>query len=357
MKSLKLSNSTGHRSGSKAGFKSSIVSLLASLGLISSISGTAHALDDAKALEPNTPCNNPELLNITAKLKSQESQFADIVDGTEKTVHWHDGVAQKTPISIVYLHGFSATHKELSPMTEQFADKLGANVYYARLSGHGRSDDAMAEASSDAWKQDAKEAYEIGSKIGDRVLLIGTSTGGTLSTWLSAQAFADKLFANILISPNFAIKSGGAWVLKNPVGLWLAKKLSGEYRSFTPLNEFHAKYWTERYPLDALVPMLELLDEVDELDKSGITTPQLLVYSPDDRVIDVEKALSTIKEFSAANVTIEAFASSTDPAQHVLVGRGSTAGDDVQEQVDNMLRILIPYVMNLSADDFMDASK
>lgn len=235
-------------------------------------------------------------------------------------------------------------------MTEQFADKIGANVYYARLSGHGRSDDAMAEATLDAWKQDVKEAYEIGAKIGERVLLIGTSTGGTLATWLSAQAYADKLFANILISPNFAIKSSGAWALKNSLSLWLIKKLSGEYRQFTPLNDFHAKYWTERYPLEAVVPMLELLDEVDELDKSAITTPLLLVYSPDDQVIDVEKALATVEEFSNANVTISAFTSSTDPSQHVLVGRGSTAGEEVQEQVDNMLKILIPYAASISAN-------
>ncbi len=336
--------------GRSFGFKFGLASLLASFGLVSGIASTAHGLEQAQTLKPNTPRNNPELLTIAAGLDSQESRFSDIVDGAEKTIHWHNGIAQKTPLSIVYLHGFSATHKELSPMTEQFADKIGANVFYARLSGHGRSDDAMAEATTDAWKQDAKEAYEIGTKIGDRVLLIGTSTGGTLSTWLSAQPFADKLYANILISPNFAIKSSGAWLLKNSLGLWLAKKLSGEYRQFSPLNDFHAKYWTERYPLDALVPMLELLDEVDEMDKSAITAPQLLIYAPDDKVIDVEKALSTAQEFSAANVTIEAFTSSTDPSQHVLVGLGSTADDEVQEQVDNMLRILIHYVISVSAN-------
>jgi len=284
---------------------------------------------------------------VVKKIEVSEAQHSDIVPGAQKTITWFSTPGTRTAVSIVYLHGFSATHKELSPMTEQLAKRLQANVFYSRLTGHGRSDDAMAEASSDAWKRDAKEAYQIGATLGERVILIGTSTGGTLSTWLSAQPFADKILANVLISPNFAVKSGAAWLLKNPVGLWLVKKLSGEYRGFEPLTDFHAMYWTERYPLDALVPMLQLVDEVDELDKSSITVPQLMVYSPNDQVIDVKKALETAKEFSSAQVNVVPFTTSTSPSQHVLVGFGSTTNTEVQEQVDTMLNILVPYLTKL----------
>ena len=41
--------------------------------------------------------------------------------------------------------------------------------------------------------------------------------------------------------------------------------------------------------------MLELLDPVEELDKSKISTAQIIVYSPDNHVIDVEKVLDTAK--------------------------------------------------------------
>ena len=291
-----------------------------------------------------------DLSRLDSQLEASEANYPDIVEGTQKMIAWYAEPNQRTDISIVYLHGFSATHKELSPMTEQLAEKLQANVFYSRLTGHGRSDDAMAEATQEAWKKDAQEAYEIGSAIGERVILIGTSTGATLATWLSAQEFSEQLLANILISPNFAIKSGGGWILKNSFGLWLVKQLNGNYRGFQPLNDFHARYWTERYPLEALVPMLELLDDVDELDKSKIVAPQLIIYSPDDHVIDTEKVVETAKEFTAAKVTLVPFTSSTDPAQHVLVGRGSTAGDEVQQQVDNMLAILVPYVEQLKSN-------
>lgn len=289
------------------------------------------------------------LSNIDEHLKLSEAAYPDVVSGAEKYVSWHDRSGEKTNISIIYLHGFSATHKELSPLTETLAQKLGANAFYSRLRGHGRSDDAMAEATIGAWKEDAKQAYEIGKLIGDKVLLIGTSTGGTLSTWLATQPFVDtdKVLANILISPNFAVNGGGTWMLKSSIGMWFAKLIVGDYRGFTPQNEFHARYWTERYPMEALQPMLYLLDEVDDLDKSKISIPHLLVYSPKDKVIDVEKAIETVDEMKAASVVKIPFTTSTDPGQHVLVGKGSTTTSDYQEQVDNMLGLLENYIQNL----------
>lgn len=291
--------------------------------------------------------SNMDIASLEHSLRNSEAKFSDIVSGAEKTISWHGERGQKTPISIVYVHGFSATHKELSPMTETLAQRLQANAFFTRLTGHGRSSDAMADATVAAWKDDLRQAYEIGTLLGDQVLIIGTSTGATLSTWLNTQEGVDKLLANIMISPNFAVKGSGTWVLQWSLGLWLVKQFNGDYRGFTPQNDFHAMYWTERYPIDALVPMLDLLDEVDDLDKSKVTTPQLIVYSPNDKVIDVEKALGTAAEFSSATVTTKAFTSSTDPAQHVLVGRGSTASGDYQEQVDKMLGLLTEYVSDL----------
>jgi len=93
-----------------------------------------------------------ELDSIEQMLQQSEAKFSDIVKGAEKHITWYDATGQPTPISLVYVHGFSATHKELSPMTELLAQRLQANVFYTRLRGHGRSDDAMAEASVDAWK-------------------------------------------------------------------------------------------------------------------------------------------------------------------------------------------------------------
>lgn len=285
----------------------------------------------------------PSLSNIENKLQQQEAQFADLIAGSEKHIRWFEKPRQASKLSIVYLHGFSASRQELNPLVEQLADKLQANVFFTRLQGHGRSDDAMAEGSVEGWKEDTISAYQIGQLLGDKVIVVSTSTGATLATWLNTQAIAHNMHANVLISPNFGVKNSSAKIVTWSAGLWLAELFGGEYRSFTPMNEFHARYWTERYPLRAVVPMLELVDEVVELDKSSIDTPQLIIYSPKDKVVDVANIVQTATKMTSADVTEVQFTVSKDPYQHVLVGRAS----DSVEEVEDMLEIIIDFLSKI----------
>ena len=295
-------------------------------------------------LGSNSISANEELsLNtIDTILVSEETKFSDLVPGTQRVIRWFDGV-KKTDLSIVYLHGFSASSKEISPTTELLADKLNANIFYSRLTGHGRSEDAMLDGNIEAWLKDTTQAYNIGALIGRNVIIISTSTGGTLATWLSAQPFAKQLLANIMISPNYGIKSKFGRIIKWPWGLTIAKWLNGPYYSFEPLNEVHRRYWTERYPVEAIPPMLQLIDLVEDIDKSVIQIPQLIIYSPDDQVINTAKIEKTITHFTNSPVTVERYNNSIDPAQHVLSGDAcspeSTA--EVVEMIDTYVRSLI----------------
>ncbi len=275
------------------------------------------------------------------KLAEEEKRFADLVDGTEKTVRWFENKRQKTEYALLYLHGFSASRQELSPTTERVADQISANAFYPRLRGHGRSDDAMAEASVNAWKQDALEALEIATAIGEKVILISASTGGTLGTWLLKQPASSVVVAHIMVSPNFGINSSAAKILTWPGGLTLGKWIGGDYNSFTPVSDKHAQFWTERYPLEAVVPMLELVDEVEDLQKHDISTQQLIVYSPQDKVVSVKDILRTAKEFPKNRLSLYEFNSSKDHVQHVLSGDACSA-----ESTDDMVNLMVSYIQN-----------
>src|SRR5690606_38457319 len=105
----------------------------------------------------------------------------------------------------------------------------------------------------------AKEALAIGQKIGKKVILMSTSTGGTLALRLAAT-YPDQVHALINMSPNVAINDPAAFILNNPWGLQIARMvMGGNYRD-TGATEEESKYWNAKYRIEAIVQLQELLE-------------------------------------------------------------------------------------------------
>ena len=156
---------------------------------------------DENIRQPSLPADLVRYLN------EGESRLGDITPGTEKAIVWANKDERgPTAYAIVYLHGFSASRQEIAPVCDIVAEALGANLFYTRLRGHGRSSDAMAGLSVNELLNDAVEALEIGKRLGNEVVLIGTSTGGALATWLAASEKSGRIAALVLLSPNFGPK-------------------------------------------------------------------------------------------------------------------------------------------------------
>ena len=114
-----------------------------------------------------------KLEDINSLLNSQEKTVRALRPGTEKKVLWSQGNGVKSKISIVFIHGFSASRVEIDPVVNLIATELSANVYFTRLRGHGQDGRALAEATYEQMLDDTIEAIEIGKSIGNNVLLIG----------------------------------------------------------------------------------------------------------------------------------------------------------------------------------------
>lgn len=253
-------------------------------------------------------------------LAESEARYADIVPGTEKTIVWANVEKVKTPISIVYLHGYSATRQETVPLADEIAVQLGANLFYTRLSGHGRSNAAMDEPTVNDWLNDAMEAFEIGKKLGDKVIVIGVSTGGPLAAWLAEQPNTEEAFAYILISPNFAPRDSNAEILTLPWAKQFAPLVLGPEYSWTPQNEKHAQYWTHSYPSTALVTMMGLVKFVRASDLENIKKPVLVIYSPKDQVINPQAVESGYARIGSEVKELAPILDSGNPENHVLAG-------------------------------------
>ncbi len=260
-------------------------------------------------------------------LATEEAGVPSLEPGEAKAVVWADPATRgRTPISLVYLHGFSADRHEIDPLVGDLARELGANVYFMRLTGHAQDGEALADATADDWLVDAAEAVAVGARIGDRVVLIGTSTGGTLAIWAAAQPqAAGRVHALVLISPNVGLRDRRAEMLLWPWGGLLARAIEGPERCFEPVDEAQALHWTICYPTRALLPMMAAVEEVRSLPPPTVRVPALVFYSERDAIVDpvaTEQWLAARGPVSVSSQVND----SGDPAHHILAGEIMSPG-------------------------------
>ncbi|MCH6257373.1 alpha/beta fold hydrolase [Puniceicoccaceae bacterium K14] len=261
--------------------------------------------------------------NLDAYLAESESRYTDIVDNAQKEIVWFEEVGHQTEYSIVYLHGFSATRQEVAPVSEEVAQSIGANVFYARFAGHGRTSvDAMLEASVGAWANDVHEALEIGKRIGKKVIVIATSSGATsLMTVLDLGEY--DLHALILLSPNFVPADSRAAILTWPWGIRIAELIQG--KEFTwksePLSEEHRKYWTQRMPTSALAPMAAMVSLANTVDFSRIQIPVCILLSADDQLVDQTKTIEIFESLGSEELNqMILIQDPGSPSSHLVAG-------------------------------------
>ena len=256
-----------------------------------------------------------------AWIAREESSVASIVPGTNKEIVWaYPESRARTPVALVYVHGFSATKQEVRPLPDLVAKTLGANLYFTRLTGHGENGEMLARASVHDWVNDFAEALAIGKAIGERVVVISTSTGASLATWAAGQTeLAAQMDGLVMISPNYQLRADGSFLLTQPWAEQIANLVVGPERSFEPQNADHAKFWTTRYPTRALLPMAETVKLANSVLVERVKVPALFIFAPGDTVVDHSVTAAIAARWGGSHRVIEV-TDSKNPSQHVIAG-------------------------------------
>ena len=264
----------------------------------------------------------PPLSELDDLLAAAERTTGPIRPGAAKRIVWHDP-QHRTPteLSLVYIHGFSASAGEIAPVCDLMARQLSANLFYTRLTGHGQNGAALARAKRADWLADTRQALTVGRRLGRRVVVFGTSTGGTLAVWAAAQAdLSPAIAALVLMSPNFGPRHPLADLLQHS---WLhtpaARYIRGQ-RRFPAVNAGHAAVWTLDYPWTAVLPMLRLVRTVRGIDPGRIRMPVLLFYHANDRVVRVERMQRFYRRLGGALKQRFRIERSFHPGRHILAG-------------------------------------
>jgi esterase/lipase len=257
--------------------------------------------------QPSTPKFTKDLPVVPTELLALEQYISNIEakhklkpDNEARILWLNDSLKSKTEYAVVYLHGFSASQEEGDPVHKDFAKKFGCNLFLSRLDAHGiDTTEPLGNFTADGLWNSAKEAYVIGKKLGKKIILMATSTGGTLALKLAAE-YPD-IAGLILLSPNIAINDANAWLLNNHWGLQIAHLVTGKHRKADDTTAVYAQYWNNRYSTASLVQLEELLERTmkqSTFEKVKQPTLLLYYYKDEDHQDDVVKVSAMKRMFN-----------------------------------------------------------
>lgn len=273
-------------------------------------------------LDKTLPIVSSDLFTLEKEIKEKETANVLVKPGNESRIIWHDSIPQKTPYSIVYLHGWSASSEEGAPLHVEIGKRYGCNVYLPRLAGHGLNEkEPMLNLTANDVIASAKEAIAIAKQIGKKVIVMATSTGGTLALHLAGGD--DDIASLLLFSPNVAIHDKNSKLLSGPWGLKLARVVKkGDYHEFEA-DSLKKRYWTTKYRIEALPHLQALVDYTMKKETfEKVTQPVFVGYfykndAEQDKVISVPALLKMYDELGT-NISLKRKVAFPNVANHVM---------------------------------------
>ncbi len=252
--------------------------------------------------------------------------------------------SSRTQTVFVYLHGFSASRNEGSPLVDEIGQRYKANIYWTRLSDHGLADEeSFANANPHEWRAEGERFLKEAALLGQQIILIGTSTGATLALDLAAR-FPERVKALVLYSPNVALANPAASLLNGPWGLQLATQLTGsKYRELTDLPPDCAYIWTDRYRVEGIVALEELLElTMTQETFAAVEQPTMVAYyfkdeEHKDHIVSTEAIARMIEQLATPPTRLEVHPLSEVNGHVITTDCRSTGLDKVREVTTSFL--------------------
>lgn len=252
--------------------------------------------------------NTVEIAKLDSYIAAKEAKIMGIRPNNEAEIMWADGFQnKKTAIAFVYLHGFGASHREGEPVLKMLSAKYNANIFLSRLEEHGIDRENSFEfLTPENYMASAKQALEIGKILGEKVILVSTSTGGTLSLKLASE---DPSISGLILYSPFVdlynpamsgiILPGGKEKFKASIGGDIQKQNR-------PVEE--AKYWSTNYHINGYVSLITMLKQnMIKTTFENITCPVFLGYyykneKEQDQVVSVSAMLKMYDSLGTPNL-------------------------------------------------------
>ena len=251
----------------------------------------------------------------------ERRQAADdrVVAPGGRTVLLTHGV--RTPRVDVLLHGFTDSPSQFTELADSLYQR-GDNVYVPRLPHHAeRSGDARALAGMTAvqLRQTADSAADVATALGDTVVVVGLSVGGTMAAWMGQHRAEVRRV--VMIAPAF--EAGRVPSRLEGLLINLTERLPNVTRRSAPDSAR-----PDRNPGFATHAIAEVLRLGKAVEKTADRAPPkaaefAFMLNDLDRTVSMAGSLKVAKEWDAhgARVSVYAFPASLGLPHNVLDGR------------------------------------
>jgi esterase/lipase len=238
--------------------------LLITLGILLVVAVTVMAgpRKSKPVLNKDLPVISLTSAQVRQYVGEKESRVPNIRPGnSSQVVYANEFTKEQTDFCLLYLHGFSASPVEGNPSHVNLGAEFGFNVFIPRLAEHGLdTPDPLLNMTPDNLWNSSKEALVVAKALGRKVILMGTSTGGTLALQLAAD-FPQDVAAVILYSPNVRIANKASWLLARPFGLQIGRKVMGGKYRILEKDPKTDPYWYNMYRVEATVYLQQLVEK------------------------------------------------------------------------------------------------
>ena len=211
------------------------------------------------------------------------------------------------------------------------AENCNANLFFTRLSGHGINDfRPLKDVDGMDWYLDVQEAFEIGKKIGDKIIVVATSFGCTLvSEYLSKNRINEIVLGNIFISPCYGIPD---WRLKLSSFYWskfIYKFFLGEKRVATHRTIEEKKWWSNELPIESIINLELSVEKIWQSDFSKIMSPVIFIFCPKDQWISIKRIKEASKRWGgdSSMVSLDVSHNVDNKNYHVILGDIKAPGE------------------------------
>ncbi|MEJ6681744.1 MAG: alpha/beta hydrolase [Flavobacteriales bacterium] len=315
---------------------------------------------EAPSFKFELPSNFPSELAHVDDFIEESNSIHNIKPDNESVLIWADSPASKTEYALVYLHGFSASPGEGNPVNRDIAEDYGMNIYIPRLAHHGlNSNEPLLEFSGVDFINSTYEAIKLAELLGEKVIVMSCSTGGTAS--LYSIAYSDvNVHSQIMYSPNISLSDPKASLLTMPWGLQIARLVKGSHYNIWELPDDAVKYWYGKYRLEAVVELQNMLEtSMTPTTFSKISVPTFISYyyeddENQDEVVSVEAIKGMINQLSVPKEFLIECAFTTVNAHALQSEYFSQDIPEVKKQtrefIENVLKIKKPETRRFQAN-------